>query len=205
MEALAWIERIFEQYGYFVLLLGLPIDFIALPLPPGQTTLTYTGYLSYKGNLSLLPAMLSAFAGAMIGVTTTYTIGYQAGARLLESIGRKRMISPKHLERTRRYYERYGNKLLLISYFLPGIRQFTGYFAGTLRVPFRTFALYSYTGAACWVTVFIGIGYGFGEQWQTVFALVEQYLKYIFIGFACVLAVTLIIQRFVRRRKRGKL
>lgn len=42
------IERLFAQYGYLVLLIGLPMELIALPIPPGNSTLAYTGYLSYK-------------------------------------------------------------------------------------------------------------------------------------------------------------
>lgn len=56
------VERLFEQYGYMVLLIGLPLDFIALPIPPGNSTLTYTGFLAYKEVISFAPALLFAFA-----------------------------------------------------------------------------------------------------------------------------------------------
>jgi membrane protein DedA with SNARE-associated domain len=62
----------FAQYGYFVLLIGLPLDFIALPIPPGNSTLAYTGYLTYKNELNMLPAVFSALTGALMGVTITY-------------------------------------------------------------------------------------------------------------------------------------
>ena len=47
------VERLFAQYGYLVLLIGLPIELIASPIPPGNSTLAYTGYLSFKNVLNL--------------------------------------------------------------------------------------------------------------------------------------------------------
>ncbi|WP_018750439.1 DedA family protein [Paenibacillus sanguinis] len=182
MNVLDWIERMFEQYGYFVLLFGLPVDFIALPLPPGQTTLTYTGYLSYERIISLPWALLAAYAGSFIGITATYFIGYRVGAPLAERYGKWILLKPVYLQRTRKVYEKYGNKMLLISFFIPGVRQFFGYFVGMIRVPFRIFALYASVGAGLWVSLFVGIGYIFGEQWQVAIHWVEKYIIYFFIG-----------------------
>ncbi|TLS49790.1 DedA family protein [Paenibacillus antri] len=203
MEALAWLERVFEQYGYLVLLIGLPVDFIALPLPPGQTTLAYTGYLIYKEALSPVAAVAAAFLGASIGVTATYTIGYQAGARLLEKFGRRLMIRPDVLEKSRGYYERYGNRFLFASFFIPGVRQFAGYAVGMLRVPFRTFAFYAYGGAACWTGAFIAIGYAFGEQWEAAFLLAERYLLFVCIAAGVVAAAYVAWALYKKRRKAG--
>lgn len=180
MNLLEWIEGMFREYGYFVLLLGLPVDFIALPLPPGQTTLTYSGYLAFKGVLNLLPIILAAFAGSCIGITITYLIGHHVGAPLIQRFGKWLFLKPSYIEKTRRIYDKYGNRMLLLSFFIPGVRQFFGYFVGIIRIPFRTFALYAYPGALIWVISFVGIGYIFGDQWQVVIGIVEKYLVYIF-------------------------
>lgn len=198
MNVLDWIQRLFEQYGYFVLLLGLPVDFIALPLPPGQTTLTYTGFLAYKGVLHLGLALLSALIGSMVGVTITYAVGYKIGAPLIDRYGKWIFIKPSYLEKTKRIYNKYGNKMLLLSLFIPGVRQFFGYFTGIIRIPYRTFALYAYAGTAIWVLTFIGIGYLFGEQWQYVISIVDRYLKVIF----SVLGVLLAAFLYIKWRKR---
>ncbi|ULL15808.1 DedA family protein [Paenibacillus sp. H1-7] len=194
MKLLQVIEQLFAQYGYWVLLIGLPLDAIASPIPPGNTTLTYTGYLAYKGVLKWLPAVAAAYAGAVIGMTVTYWIGYKLGVPLVERYGRWLLLKPDHLEKTRKSYGKYGNRLLFISYFMPGVRQFIGYFAGIIRVPYSTFALYAYTGSALWVIVFIGIGFIFGDQWQAAFTWIERFFKYIFIGAAVVAAVVLLVR-----------
>lgn len=203
MKLLEIVEQLFAQYGYLVLLIGLPLDAIALPIPPGNTTLTYTGYLSFKGILDLFPAMAAAFGGSAVGMTVTYVIGYKIGTPVIERYGKWLFLKPEYLEKTRKYYEKYGNVLLTVSFFMPGLRQFIGYFVGIIRIPYRIFALYAYLGAALWVLVFVGIGYIFGEQWQYVFLLVEEYLKYIFIGLCAVLILFVFIRWRRRIRKKS--
>ncbi|WP_163856238.1 DedA family protein [Paenibacillus elgii] len=200
MNLLQVVQQLFEQYGYFVLLIGLPLDFIALPIPPGNSTLAYTGYLSFKGVLSWLPAFAAALTGAFIGVTVTYWIGHKVGMPLIERYGKWLSLKPAHVEKTRRYYDKYGEKLLLIAFFIPGIRQFLGYFIGIIRVPYRKVVIYAYAGTTLWVASFFAVGYVFGEQWEQMFMLIERNLKVFFIGLGCVAAGFLLFRSFKRAR-----
>jgi membrane protein DedA with SNARE-associated domain len=194
------VEQLFEKFGYLVLLLGLPLDFIAFPIPPGNSTLTYTGYLSYKGVLDWMPALIMAFLGSILGVTITYSLGYKLGMPLIERYGKFLSLNSSSLDKTRNYYDKYGNKLLLIGFFIPGVRQFIGYFIGIIRVPYSTLALYAYTGIALWVIGFFSIGFVFGEQWQNVFILVERYLKYLFLGLGFILLGFIFIKLLKRKK-----
>ncbi|XID92608.1 DedA family protein [Paenibacillaceae bacterium WGS1546] len=194
MNVIEMVERLFEQYGYLVLLIGLPLDFIALPIPPGNSTLAYTGYLSYKGILDLLPASGFAFFGAALGFTITYLLGYKLGMPLIERYGKWLFLKPSLVEKTQAYYDKYGNKLLLVCFFVPGVRQFIGYFIGIIRVPYRTIWLYGYAGIAAWTAVFIGVGYIFGERWQAMFALLEHYLKVVAVCLAGALLIWLLLK-----------
>lgn len=194
------LEQLFARYGYLVLLLGLPLDAIASPVPPGNTTLTFTGYLAYKQVLRWQLAVLYAYAGSLIGITVTYWIGRKVGRPLLDRYGKWLLLKPGVVRKMQHVYERYGNQALLVSFFIPGIRQVAGYFAGMLRVPFRAFALYACIGAFLWVCLFIGIGYVFGEQWQIVFRLIGRHLWWA--GIAA-LAVTVLAVWLRRNRMRA--
>lgn len=176
MEFADLIERLFQEYGYWVLLIGLPLDAIALPIPPGNTTLTFTGFLSFKGTLFWLFALVAAYLGAIIGISITYWIGLCVGNPLIHRYGKWLGLKGKTWNHLQGLYKIYGNQLLLISFFVPGIRQFIGYFVGMIRVPYRVFAIYAYLGAGVWVLFFFGLGYLFGDQWQMVFLMVKKYL-----------------------------
>ncbi|MCP3775631.1 DedA family protein [Paenibacillus sp. MZ04-78.2] len=203
MNLLHVVQQLFEQYGYFVLLIGIPLDFIALPIPPGNSTLAYTGFLSFKGVLTSLPAFAAALTGALIGVTVTYWIGYKVGMPLIERFGKWLSLKPTIIEKTRRYYDKYGDKLLLIAFFIPGIRQFIGYFIGIIRIPYRNVIIYAYSGTALWVTSFFLVGYVFGEQWEQMFMLIERNLKVFFIVLGCAAVVFLLFRWFKRARNKA--
>jgi membrane protein DedA with SNARE-associated domain len=195
MNALDFVEQLFEHYGYLLLLFGLPLDFIALPLPPGNSTLAYAGYLASTGKLFPWPAFGAALAGALIGVTVTYAIGYRLGEPLLLRYGKYFLLKPTILEKVRRLYGKHGNKALLILFFVPGVRQFVGYFIGVIRVPFRTVVLYAFPGVTLWVLFFFGIGYRFGGQWEVLLQTAERYL-----GILSVCAGALLIVYFLWKR-----
>lgn len=203
MKLLALVEQLFAQYGYMVLLIGLPLDAIALPIPPGNATLTYSGYLANKGILELFPAMLAAYVGSVSGMTITYYMGYKMGKPLIDKYGKWIFLKSIHLEKTKKYYEKYGNSLLLFGYFIPGLRQFLGYFVGIIHISYRKFALYSYIGSALWVSIFLGIGYIFSNQWQLIFMLLEKIVAYILIGMCCSLVIFLLIKFHTRMKDRA--
>ncbi|WP_438495459.1 DedA family protein [Paenibacillus sp. IHBB 3054] len=197
MEMLRWIQELFANYGYSVLFFGLLLEFVALPFP-GETTMAFAGFLSYTGKLDFTTLVVLAFAGTTSGMTITYFVGLKAGMPFIQRYGKWFLFSPAKLEKTQRWFERYGSFLISIGYFIPGVRHFTGYFAGIIALPFRKFALYAYGGALLWVLAFLGIGKLFGPQWMGIFHLFELYALWIVSG---ILAIAALI--FLYRYRRG--
>lgn len=193
MEMLKWIQELFANYGYNVLFFGLLLEFVALPFP-GETTMAFAGFLSYTGRLDFLTLVVVAFAGTTAGMTITYFIGLKAGLPFIQRYGKWFLFSPAKLDKTQRWFERYGSFLISIGYFIPGVRHFTGYFAGIIALPFRKFALYAYGGALIWVILFLGIGKVFGPQWMGIFHLFELYALWIVSGVAALVALIVLIR-----------
>jgi membrane protein DedA with SNARE-associated domain len=191
MEMLRWIQELFATYGYSVLFFGLLLEFIALPFP-GETTMAFAGFLSYTGRLDFPTLVVLAFAGTTAGMTITYFIGLKAGMPFIQRYGKWFLFSPAKLEKTQIWFERYGSFLISIGYFIPGVRHFTGYFAGIIALPFRKFAMYAYGGALLWVLMFLGIGKVFGPQWMGIFHLFETYALWIVSGILGAAALILI-------------
>jgi membrane protein DedA with SNARE-associated domain len=164
-----------DQFGYIVLFAALLLELIALPLP-GEVLMSYTGFLIFKGNLNWLASILIAGAGASIGMTISYWIGFKLGKPFFEKYGHHFHMGPEKIEKTSLWFTKHGNKLLIIAYFIPGVRHITGYFSGITRLPFRTFSLFAYSGAFIWVTVFITIGKLLGPQWEHFHNSIKKYL-----------------------------
>ncbi|XEC94200.1 DedA family protein [Paenibacillus tarimensis] len=182
------LEQWFEQYGYYVLLIGLIFDFMAIPFP-AQTALLYAGYLSYTGTLSLPSIIWLSSIGSATGLTVTYLIGYRAGAPFVRRYGKWVFLNRHNLDVTKRWFDKYGNIILLLSCFVPGFRQVIGYFSGMIRIPYKTFALYMYSGTVMWVSVYASLGYLFGPQWKAIIKGIRPYLPSIIIFFCIVIVL----------------
>lgn len=150
------------QYGSFALFGLLAVGILALPVPE-ETLMVLAGALMSHGNLSITTTVLSAFLGSVCGISMSYFIGRTAGHYFLHKIGPWIGLTEKRLQKAHEWFERFGTWTLMIGYFIPGLRHFTGFSAGTTDLEFNRFALFAYTGAFLWVSVFLSFGYFFGD------------------------------------------
>ena len=188
------ITAYLDQYGYIVLFLSLLLEMLALPFP-GELLMTYSGFLVHQGNLNWIPSILVAGVGTTIGMTISYWIGYKLGTPFFKKYGQRFHMGPQRIEKTSIWFGKYGNKLLIITCFIPGVRHITGYFSGITRISFRTYALLSYSGAFFWVTTFITLGKILGPQWEQFHTSIK---KYLIIG--SIIAAVIIIVLYVYKK-----
>jgi membrane protein DedA with SNARE-associated domain len=63
------------------------------------------------------------------------------------------------------YFERHGNKTILVARFITGLRVFAALLAGASRkMPWRVFVVYNMAGAVLWSVVITTLGYLFGAS-----------------------------------------
>lgn len=170
-----YITGLVDHYGYLILFLDLFLELIALPLP-GEATMIYCGFLIYRAKLNYVLCILSAAAGASLGITASYFIGSTLGYEFFKKYGRYIHITPEKLDNTSKWFKTYGTKLLLVAYYIPGVRHLTGYFSGITKIPFKKFALNAYTGAFIWTCVFLSLGRTLGPNWEKFHGLIRRYV-----------------------------
>jgi membrane protein DedA with SNARE-associated domain/membrane-associated phospholipid phosphatase len=191
----ALIQSWMDQFGYYVLGLGLMLELLALPLP-GEILMSYAGLLAFQDQLNWFWCIVVAGAGSSIGMTISYAIGYKLGQPFIEKYGARIHIGPDKLRKTSVWFERYGNKVLLFAYYIPGVRHFTGYFSGVTRMPFRTYMMYAYTGAFIWAGIFISFGKLLGPQWERYHSTITKYMLIAGIISAFVLGGAYLIRKY---------
>jgi membrane protein DedA with SNARE-associated domain len=166
----AWVS----QYGYFGLFALLLLGIVGLPVPD-ETLLVISGYLISRGRLDAAATFAAGFAGSVCGISVSYLIGRTAGHAAVNRYGRFVHLTNERLDRVHRWFQRTGEWLLAIGYFIPGVRHFTALVAGMSELEYPTFALFAYSGAAVWVATFLVIGYFVGENWQAAIGLIHEY------------------------------
>ncbi|PEZ84677.1 alkaline phosphatase [Bacillus cereus] len=184
-----WIHELFQQYGYYVVLVGLLLEYIALPFP-GEPTLAYAGFLSHQGDLSLPILIVLSFIGTSAGMTFQYFLGNKLSMPFIQKYGKYVFLTERKINLTKMWFDKYGYFLIFIAFFIPGVRHFTGYFAGIINLPFRRFAMTIYAGALFWVSFFLIGGYWLEENLENIFLVLEQHIWKIIFGIIIITLIT---------------
>jgi membrane-associated protein len=146
---------------------------VVLPFLPGDSLLFSVGVLCAMdpvrlgvtpgGFMPSLPvAMLVLFLAAVLGDAANYHIGKFLGPKVFSS-EKSWLLNKQHLIKTQLFYEKYGNKAIILARFVPIVRTFAPFVAGIGKMQYRRFVLFNLIGAAVWVTLLVPLGYFFAD------------------------------------------
>lgn len=124
---------------------------------------------------------------AILGSLTGYLTGKYFG-QTIENRKESWFFKKSHIETTRKYFNKYGSRTLVISRFLPIVRTFAPILAGLVRMPFAGFITYNVLGAVLWIFGLVGSGFYFGEK----FPWIVDYVMYIILFFLAITSFTVI-------------
>jgi membrane protein DedA with SNARE-associated domain len=195
-DVLHSVIELINHYGYIILFSALVLELIAFPLP-GELMMTYCGFLVYQSKMNWIISILVASAGVTLGITISYFVGTILGKRFFEKYGSYIHLGPAQMEKTSKWFESSGNKLLILAYFIPGIRHITGYFSGITEIAYKRFALNAYLGAVIWTTTFISLGKVLGPNWDKFHNYIS---KYLIIGSLIISLMLIIIYTYRNHR-----
>jgi membrane-associated protein len=120
------------------------------------------GTFAALGALDVGLVMVLLALAAVLGDAVNYAIGRRLGPRVFTREG-SRWLNPRHLERTREFYARYGPITIVLARFVPIVRTFAPFVAGIGRMSYPRFALYNVLGAVLWIGSLTLAGYFFGN------------------------------------------
>jgi membrane protein DedA with SNARE-associated domain len=201
MDILDTLTQLFMRYGYWAVFFGVMLENAGLPVP-GETILLAAGFFAASGNFVLLLVMLVALAGAVVGDNIGFAIGHHYGRGFLVRFGRFVFLTPRRLVRINDFFERHGEKTILVARFITGLRVFAAIFAGASEMRWRVFLLYNVTGAILWSVVISMLGYLFGHSWPVLEKWVGR--TGMFTLLACVVALAIIWRVRAHRKANRK-
>jgi membrane-associated protein len=135
---------------------------VVTPFLPGDSLLFAAGAVASRGFLNPLYLALGLIAAALCGDMVNYHVGKWIGPRVMRS-EKSILFNKKHLEKTRKFYEKYGAKTIILARFVPIVRTFAPFVAGAGAMNFRKYVTYCIVGAVAWVTTMLGAGYALGQ------------------------------------------
>jgi membrane-associated protein len=153
------------QWGGYLMLVAIVFTETGLLVGlflPGDSLLITAGLLAGAGTLDIWWLNALVITAAIAGDSTGYAIGVRLGPRIFTR-PKSLLFNPKHVERTQRFYEKYGPKTIVIARFVPIVRTFAPVLAGVGRMRYRRFLTYNVVGGIGWVASMTWAGYLLGQ------------------------------------------
>jgi membrane-associated protein len=105
---------------------------------------------------------VAAFLGNVVG----YEIGRKIGPPLYQRDGR--IMKRKYLDQTSAFFDKHGNKALVIGRFVPFVRTYITVIAGVTMMERRRFFTWSAVGAVLWITSITLLGFFLGQTFPAL-------------------------------------
>ena len=175
-----WILSVIDGFG-LPGLFGLMLLENVFPPIPSELVIPLAGFLAAQGAMALVPAFLSATAGATAGALLWYYAGHLIGRDRLRAFAARRGrwigFTVEDLDAAERWFDRHGGKVVLFGRMVPGIRTFVSIPAGLAGMPLPRFLGLTVAGSAVWTALLLGAGYLLEAQYERVAAFVDPVSK----------------------------
>lgn len=150
------------SYAMLFVIIFCETGLVITPFLPGDSLLFAAGTFAAVGSFNVIWLGLSLFAAAVIGDSVNYAIGKRIGEEIFNS-GKSRIFKKEYLEKTHKFYEKYGGRTIVIARFVPIVRTFAPFVAGAGKMTYSHFLTYNIVGGFLWVALFVGGGFFFGN------------------------------------------
>ncbi|MFZ2502860.1 MAG: VTT domain-containing protein, partial [Nocardioides sp.] len=170
---LDWMDPnwLLDRFGEQMFWVSMAIVFIEcgllFPILPGDSLLFSVGMFINRAeagepgiHINIWTACLLLSIAAFAGNVTGYEIGRAIGPSLYERNGR--FLRKEYFDKTHDFFDRYGNRALVLGRFVPIVRTFITVVAGVGRMDRRRFFTWSLVGAVLWAVGVTLLGYFLG-------------------------------------------
>ena len=161
------LSEIIQSYGVWTYLILFLIIFcetglVVTPFLPGDSLLFAAGTFAARGDFNVMWLCILLSIAAVLGDTVNYWIGSFVGPKIFHK-EHVRFLNKEYLDRTHKFYEKYGGKTIIIARFVPIIRTFAPFVAGIGSMTYWHFISYNVIGGIVWIVAFVFAGYYFGN------------------------------------------
>jgi membrane protein DedA with SNARE-associated domain len=202
MDLLDTLIAFFTTNGYLAVFVVLMICGFGVPIPE-DITLVAGGVIAGLGYANVHTMVVVGLLGVLTGDSLMFIVGRIFGERALRLRWVAYLLTPRRYAQVQAKFTRYGNRLMFVARFLPGLRSPIFLTAGmTRRVSFLRFFLLDGLAALISVPIWVYLGY-YGAQnheWLLTWLSRGKVIVLIVVGVLVGLAIWYFWRRSARRR-----
>lgn len=159
-------RQLVNRYSVPVTFVNLYVEESGLPVPLPSDVLVANLGRQFAGRPGVLVALWAALVATVVtGSSNLYLVSRKWGPAIVRSrLGFVLHLTPERLERSERWFRRWGPLAILIGRHVIGLHVPLTAAAGTLRMPFATYLLSVAVTTAPWAAVLLWLGTAFGAR-----------------------------------------
>ena len=161
-EHLGLVIQSYGNWTYLILFLIIFCEtgLVVTPILPGDSLLFAIGTFAASGYLDITKTLALLSAAAIMGDTVNYWMGSLIGSKVFHYKD-SRIFRKEYLDKTHRFYEKYGGKTIIMARFVPIVRTFAPFVAGVGAMTYLKFLAYNIAGGILWIFSITLAGYYF--------------------------------------------
>jgi len=142
------------------------------PPIPSEAIFPLAGYVVLKNEMPIIHIFgvgATGGMGATLGAFVIYLIALKLGRTGLAKYMKYAKINPEKLSKADKWFEKYGDKSVLLGRLLPGIRELVSIPAGIFKMNPKKFLIFTFIGSCSWSILLTGVGYYLGVATIDIF------------------------------------
>ncbi len=191
--------------AYLTICLAMFLENIVPPIP-SEIIMPLGGFFVFKQKLNLYIVVFSGLFGTILGSLPWYYLGRLVNekklSKFLDKRGKYLGLTSNDLAKSKRWFDKYGVKLVFWGRLVPGIRTLISVPAGMELMPLRKFLIWTTLGSLIWIALLTYAGYVLGENYQIIETFLVK-IKYVVKPILIIIFVSFLIKYFLRLYKRN--
>ena len=166
-----WIVSFISENLYPGVFLAALLETVFPPIP-SEVVFPLAGYIVLKNEMSIIHVFgvgMAGGSGATLGAFIIYLIALRVGRTGLAKYMKYAKINPDKLAKADKWFEKYGDKSVLLGRLIPGIRELVSIPAGIFWMNPKKFLIYTFIGSCSWSILLTAIGYYLGVATIDIF------------------------------------
>ena len=200
-----------SQFGYFAVAALILLENVFPPIP-SEVILPLSGALVTQTDMQLPGVIAFATVGSVVGAFFLYGIGRLLSQERLEGFfdtKPMRMLGfhSGDVAKAIGWFDKRGQITVLICRCIPVVRSLISIPAGTAKMGFIRFTLYTLVGSLVWNAVLCTLGFYAGNAWETVSQQVEGFsdiVKIVIIVVAVAVIAWWVVKRIIPAMKKDR-